>query len=289
MEDQAKDGVTFFSIPKAFHGHTGIIQSNAIGSWTQLPGSEVILFGEEAGGSEVVRSGGVRFEPGIARNAQGTPLVSDAFAKARTLARHPNLAFVNADIVLRPDLLEAVRVLSQARFPSWMMVGQRCDLDVRERLRFEVHWEQALADEVRARGVLHGKSGIDFFVFPRCLPIELPPLAVGRVGWDNWLIFAVRQARIPLVDATQAVCAVHQNHPPTHDPVGTEADHNRASAGGYYRMGSLRDADWQLIRDRSGQWTVVPRLMGKLWFSPPFRAGSGLKRALSRRLTGSRF
>jgi hypothetical protein len=215
--------------------------------------------------------------------------VSDAFDRARRLASHQILAFVNTDIIFTSDFVHAVTVLGRTSLPMWMMVGQRHDLDVRELLTMLDGWEGELLTAARTRGTLHGKSGIDFAAFPKHLPITLPSLAVGRVGWDNWLLYAARHGRIPLVDATRAVCAVHQDHPPTHDPVGPEADHNRASAGGYYRMGSLRDADWQLMRDRSGQWTVVPRLMGKLWFSPPFRAGSGLKRALSRRLTGSRF
>ena len=138
------------------------------------------------------------------------------------------------------------------------------------------------------RGTLHGKSGIDFFAFPHTLPLRLPPLAVGRVGWDSWLIYAMRTAHVPVVDATRVVCAIHQNHAPAYDPAGREADDNRAAAGGYYRMGSLRDADWQLTTDEAGRIAIAPRPAGKVWFSPPIRAGLALKRALSRRLTGSR-
>jgi 5,10-methylene-tetrahydrofolate dehydrogenase/methenyl tetrahydrofolate cyclohydrolase len=48
--------LTFFGVPKAFRGHTGIIQRNAIGSWARLGrGSRVVLFGDEEGTAEVAR------------------------------------------------------------------------------------------------------------------------------------------------------------------------------------------------------------------------------------------
>ncbi len=250
--------------------------------------AEVILFGQEAGVAEAAARAGVRHEADILRNGSGTPLVSDAFDRARALARHEHVVFVNTDIVLTSDFVRAVTALDRTSLGMWVMIGQRHDLDVRVPLAMDNGWEGKLLREVETDGTLHGKSGIDFFAFPKTLPIRLPALAVGRVGWDSWLINAIRRAGIPLVDATGGVCTIHQNHPPTHDPVGAEAAENRASAGGYYYMGSLRDADWQLITDASGEIRVAPRWMGKVWFSPPFRAGLALKRELSRRLTGSR-
>src|SRR5260370_906360 len=46
--------LTLYTIPKAFDEHIGIIQRNAIRSWTLLrPPCEVILFGDDAGTAEV--------------------------------------------------------------------------------------------------------------------------------------------------------------------------------------------------------------------------------------------
>ena len=281
-------GLTVFSIPKPFAGHVGLIQTNAVESWKRLDDTEVILFGADAGVADAAARAGVRHEPEIVRNAVGTPLVSDAFERARHLARHDYLVYINADIVLMSDFVRAVTALAEGPFPTWVMVGQRHDLDVREPIAMVNGWERKLQDDVEAKGSLHGKSGIDFFAFPKTLPIHLPPLAVGRVGWDSWLIYATRRAGIPLVDATRVVHTVHQNHAPAYDPAGAEADDNRIAAGGYHHMGSLRDADWRLTVDASGRLGVVSRWMGKIWFSPPFRAGLALKRGLSRRLTGSR-
>jgi hypothetical protein len=44
---------TFFTTAKPFPGHDGIIQRNALKSWTRLhPEVEVILFGDEGGAAK---------------------------------------------------------------------------------------------------------------------------------------------------------------------------------------------------------------------------------------------
>src|SRR6185503_19261185 len=76
--------LTLFAIPKAFRGHTGIIQRNAIGSWARLGGgSRVILFGDEEGTAAVPRELHLEHVPEVERNEFGTPLVSALFRAAR--------------------------------------------------------------------------------------------------------------------------------------------------------------------------------------------------------------
>ena len=61
--------LTVFSTAKSFHGHSGIIQRNALKSWTLLhPDVEVILFGDEDGAAETCRDLGIRHEPKVRRN-----------------------------------------------------------------------------------------------------------------------------------------------------------------------------------------------------------------------------
>ena len=75
--------LTIFSAPKPFTDpHIAIIQRNAIGSWMRLPETEVFLVGEESGMAETAREFGVRHLPNVARNPEGTPLVSSIFSLA---------------------------------------------------------------------------------------------------------------------------------------------------------------------------------------------------------------
>src|SRR5512133_2924520 len=99
--------LTIFTAPKPFtNPHIALIQSNAIRSWLNLgPQVEVLLMGEEAGLAELAAECGVKHIPDVARNSNGTPLVSSMFDLARRHSTSPFLACVNADIVLMPDVL----------------------------------------------------------------------------------------------------------------------------------------------------------------------------------------
>lgn len=270
--------ITLFTIPKAFTGHIGVIQRNAIRSWTRLPGCEVILFGEEVGLKEAAAELGVRHVPAIQRNDHGTPMVSDAFEQIRRLASTPLVAYVNTDIIFDDSLLTAVHAMQASSLPAWLLVGQRHDLDITQPMDFSDGWPARLRSDVARRGVLHGKAGIDYFVFARDYPLKLPDFAVGRPGWDSWLIYMARARDLPVVDGSACVLAVHQNHPPAYRPFGTEARANACAAGGYSRMGTLRDADWRLARGKGGQPALRPSYLGRLLFMPPARMLLAAKR-----------
>ncbi len=51
---------------------------------------------------------------------------------------------------------------------------------------------------------------------------HFPRLAIGRVFWDNWLVWKVINDKIPVVDASLVVRAVHQNHDYRHHPQATK-------------------------------------------------------------------
>ncbi len=104
-----------------------------------------------------------------------------------------------------------------------------------------------------SEGRRHPSSGMDYFVFPRGMLKNMPDFAVGRPGWDNWMIFNARVLRIPVIDATGAVTAIHQNHDYAHHPglkegvvAGPEAQRNIALLGGSRHSLNIRHADFIL-------------------------------------------
>jgi hypothetical protein len=212
--------LTVFSVPKPFTDpHIALIQRNAIGSWMRLPDTQVILVGEESGLAETAREFGVQHLPDVARNAEGTPLVSSIFSLARQASAAPLLVYVNADILLMPDLVEAARqVMSRAK--GFLIVGQRWDMDVTQPLDFSDGWVERLKDEAQARGGLHRPMGSDYFIFPRECFIDMPDFAIGRAGWDNWMIYKSRKEGWATVDATASIMIIHQNHDYSHLPGG---------------------------------------------------------------------
>ncbi len=244
--------LTIFSIPKPFIGHIKVIQTNAIRSWVSLhPACEVILFGDEEGTAELASELGIRHIGGVECNEYGTPLVDAIFKMAQDIASHKLMCYANADIVLMSDFLPAI---SQIKWQSFLLVGQRWDIDLKESFDFsEQNCEKELRARLREEGKLHAPWGLDYFVFPRGLYRDIPPFAVGRPGWDNWMVYWARSHKIPVIDATKAASAVHQNHDYAHHPQGelgvvrgAEAERNREILGGWEHSFCTKHATWML-------------------------------------------
>ncbi len=203
---------TLFTVPKPFRGHIGLIQENAIRSWTLLGAAhEVILFGDEEGIAEVAERLGVRHDPEIRCSKYGTPFVTSAFERAQRLATHDWLCYVNTDIVLMSDLPRAVQRASRLRRPV-LVSGRRWRLEVDQPLDFGAGWEDRLRRQVHEEGIRDSVQCMDYFLFPRGLVPRFPKFALGRGRWDSYLPHLVRSRGALFVDATDVVMAVHQNH-----------------------------------------------------------------------------
>jgi len=211
--------LTFFTLPKPFLGYIKVIQTNAIRSLTLLrPKCEIILLGNEEGTAELAAELEVRHMPDIEHSEYGTPLVSSVFSIAQNVASNQLMCYVNSDIILMSDFLPAVQ---RVRKYSYLVIGRRWDLDVRESIDFSYqNWEEQLRARLAEEGKLHAPHGLDYFVYPRGLYESIPPFALGRTKWDNWLVYQARLQKVPIIDATKAITAVHQNHDYNHHPDG---------------------------------------------------------------------
>jgi len=211
--------LTLFTTPKSFRGHTEVIQRNALKSWTLLPGCEVLVIGDEEGAACVSRELGLRHVSEVPRNEFGMPLIKGLFGVAAAHSTKPLLCYANADMLLMSDLVEAVERTAAQR-ERFLLLGQRYDAEVTELLSFDPGWQEALRSRVVRDGGEIG-FGMDYFVFPKGLWGDVPEtLAVGRGGWDNWPVYEARLRKAVVVDATQAVMAVHQRHDYAHHPQG---------------------------------------------------------------------
>lgn len=243
--------LTLFTAPKSFtNPHIALIQRNAIRSWLQL-GSDlnVLLLGDEEGMAEAAEELGVRQIKEIKRNASGTPLISSLFETARQENDSPLLAYVNADILLFPDFLStAQKVFAQTN--QFLLVGQRWDLDVTYELDFSAGWQSRLKMECAEKGSLHKPVGSDYFIFPRSCFQSIPDFAIGRAGWDNWMIYESRRQGWKTVDTSAAIYIIHQNHDYSHLPGGQihyhlpETDENIRLAGGRRTIFTLLDTNY---------------------------------------------
>lgn len=225
--------ISFFTIPKPFTGHSEIIQRNAIQSWLKIvPANQIYLFGDEVGISDIAHEFGVNQIADIRKTKYGTPLLSDAFTHIQEIAQTDLVCYLNTDIILLSDFIHAAKCIHKHKF---LMVGRRWNLDVEKPFVFSPDWEENLRNHAKNEGNLFSEFGIDYFLFSRGMIKEFPDFAVGRPGWDNWLIYNTRSKGIFVIDATAEVMAIHQNHDYSHVPQakkkgsyeGPEADENK--------------------------------------------------------------
>ena len=168
--------MTFFTIPRSFEGEFDKLQRKALASWRDAaPGSETILYFH------------------LPTNEHGTPLVNAAFERAEEQAAFDWLCECSADVSIESDLRPVLDALEGIARP--FVIGQRHDRDKEGRLS------------------LHAPYGVDYFLYRRSTIGEIPPFAVGRTAYDNWLVWAaIERWDMTTIDATDAIKAVHDDH-----------------------------------------------------------------------------
>jgi hypothetical protein len=259
--------LTIFTAPKPFtNPHIATIQRNAILSWKNIPEVQVIMMGHETGMEGVAAEYGVRYLPEVTYSEYGTPLLSSMFQWACKVSDSPLMMVSNADVIYLPDLVTTARqVMAQA--PKFLMLGQRWDMEVTQLLDFNPGWEDRLH-----QGILDGEQGpyktrrhppygSDYFIYPRDCFTDLPDFAIGRSGWDNWMIYRTRILHWPVIDASQAITVIHQNHDYSHLPGNRppyrlpETLKNIRLAGGRRTILLLTDTDHEVA---GGQIRRIP-------------------------------
>jgi len=198
---------------------------------------------------------GVRHIPDVATNEHGTPLLNAALARVREVADTGLLCLVNGDIILLQEFVDGLRKVAE-RFPEFLAVAQRMNVEINEELDFATTGERKLREEVLPRGVPGSHTAIDVFVFPASVYGSVPALVLGRAWFDQWLIKEARRMGIAVVDMTRRARAIHQNHDYGHIVDGQrgaywgeEAQHNLSIYGGAPHEYTLLSVTHELRRD----------------------------------------
>lgn len=209
--------ITIFFSPKPFiDSEISIAQRNAIASWKALGnGIDIILFGNEQGTKEVSEEFSIKYVPDVPCSKEGFPKVKEMFAYAENISSYDLLMYINSDIILLNDFVETVsRISKEMQGKRFLMLGQRHDLDLYRAIDFEENdWQEKLIKLTSNEGKLRGPGAIDYFLFRKGMwPVDMPSFVIGRVQFDNWLIYCARFMRIDVIDSTRTITAIHQNH-----------------------------------------------------------------------------
>lgn len=259
--------VTLFSVPKPFDGLASIHQCNAVASWMALgPSVDIVLLGDEPGVAENARALGVRHVPRLARNHLGTPLISSAFELAREHSTAPYLMYCNCDVILTGNTLQTIKGLAMTQLADrFVAFGNRIDVTLNEKISVAepVEFDTSIARLAREgqRSTLVCK---EYFIFPRHLLSEVPPFAIGRGNWDNWIVYSCRKCGIPVINVSDTLTAIHQRHDYRHNTSnrfksyvsGEEARENEILADGKH-----------IIAGSCATWRFTERGLRRIRFS----------------------
>ena len=98
-------------------------------------------------------------------------------------------------------------------------------------------WESRVRALAMETGRQRPPQWIDYFVFSNGLyDKKVPEFVIGRPGWDNWLLWYPMSQGVPVVDASAAVVAVHQNHDYGYHPEGEKGVWEGEEAQENYRL-----------------------------------------------------
>eukprot|EP01010_Urceolus_cornutus_P003651 NODE_522_length_1576_cov_278.886706_g398_i0.p1 GENE.NODE_522_length_1576_cov_278.886706_g398_i0~~NODE_522_length_1576_cov_278.886706_g398_i0.p1 ORF type:complete len:398 (+),score=70.04 NODE_522_length_1576_cov_278.886706_g398_i0:101-1294(+) len=271
--------LTFFTTPKAcVTPQIATIQRNALRSWAALrPKPTLVVFGDEKGARALAAFVSALHVPNVDRHRPhgvssenstlGPPLLGPLFRRAAQVAPADVYVFLNCDILL-PQM--TIVALSSAffHFERFLMVLQRFRMNVVENLTFDAEqkWQRNLLrdcmnvsaqhDILRQHRscILDQANAIDFFAFTaNFFTDQLPDFIIGRPVYDNWLLSHALKSGGMVVDATNIVLAIHQNHDYSHVPEGSdywataEGAHNRELGlqyGGWSR-GDVLHVPWE--------------------------------------------
>lgn len=191
--------ITFFTHCREFRGEFDSLQRTAISSWIGIgPDVQIILMGAPDA-ADVAKMMEIDHAVITGYNEHNTPLVNAIFDTGQANARHDIVCEISSDIVLSADSAIAIDAIRDVERP--FVIGQRHDI------------EPATSLDEPPKPKLHPPSAVDYFIFRRGTLGEIPPYAVGRTAYDNWLVWAaLHRWNMTVIDATADIYAVHVNH-----------------------------------------------------------------------------
>lgn len=246
--------IIILAAPKKFIAQTKILQDNAIDSWIRLVGKEnVCLFGDDETKENSARNGIFYEKPET--NENGLPLINSIFKIAREKFTADYFLYLNSDIILLSDFIDTAKLL-KCRFKSdFFLIGRRTNLDINTHIDFsKPDTENRLRKQAQMSGKLVGATAIDYFLFPRYAFQTIPPLRIGRAGYDNILIYwAKKYEKISVIDGTGSILAIHQNHDYNHVRggekevfSGKDAQDNLKTVGIRERIFLITESDYKI-------------------------------------------
>lgn len=201
-----------FTVPKGFDvPHIAMIQRQAMQSWEELMPKGIVLCGNDPGVELYARDRQYEHIPDVLCY-EGIPRVDSVFKRVQQMFPDDVLLYANADIVLVPEILLALKAVKR-KFDNYLMVGQRWNWNIPvAMIGDDDKWVDRLVEVAITQGELNPSVCIDYFGFKSGLYGEFPPMAIGCYAWDPELLCRARDSGAAIVDVSGVATVIHQDH-----------------------------------------------------------------------------
>lgn len=214
------DKLTLFTTCKPFIGEALQTQTNALITWAahDFP---FMICGQEEGTADAAAKFGAQHIREIECNDKGFPYIRSIFSEAERNSSTPWMAYVNSDIILTRELVAVITAALETLDPiqPTLLSFRRLNIPVTGGFSKKT-WEADLLSNSERYGSWDQSNAIDFFLFNRGLFDKIPPLVVGYMGWDNWLLWKARENGASIIDGSLQAELFHPIHGYSSDGTG---------------------------------------------------------------------
>ena len=191
------------------------IHKNTIRNWGLMsPNIIPVLFADMNASTSVVdyaRQRKWHIFPIPKKSKGGIPILRHMFLEAQKLFETAFYGYANGDILFDKGLTDTLHGLIRLKknLTDILIVGKRKNWGIKRQQNVAVLEE---IGKYAKSSQLFMACAQDYFISTRDgYPWStIPDFVVGRVGYDNWLVVTALTRRIPLVDATRTITALHQ-------------------------------------------------------------------------------
>ena len=143
--------------------------------------------------------------------ADGIPVLKYMHRDVMTAFNTTFYAYSNGDILHTDNLVQTLISLTHSidMHKPGMIIGKRTNVDnVTEK---EASSWTNISAMAKSRGKLFTGIALEYFITTRIYPWkDIAEVVIGRIRYDNWLVFYSRKQNHTVIDATQTILAVHQ-------------------------------------------------------------------------------
>ncbi|KAH3844279.1 uncharacterized protein LOC127872752 [Dreissena polymorpha] len=193
------------------------INNKTLFNWRTLPDVNLIVFSDSEDVNRLSKAAGWSVVP-IQNKAAGAPILPEMFIEAKKTFKSYFYAYANGDLLFTDSLITTLRTVlcSHEYFKSekssgLLIVGRRTNIPAASVINDDaISWSK-LHSLAKSQGELFQTDAEDYFISDSKYPWEsFQPVAVGRRGYDNWVVAFSRYSNKTVIDASETVLCLHQ-------------------------------------------------------------------------------